>query len=163
MKLIVVAGESEPGELPELHDEITDIILVAPAPDSVIEWATQQPTFLTVVSKNASDIDDRLLELVVTIVEDPRPHLRAAQFASRGDLAFLAWNDSDEHHAVLEFLSNVGVPVLDIGDGYVELVLDRSVDVEALVARVTASVLKTVRGEIADLLRTRRRSGNSKV
>ena len=164
MRLIVIPSDADPEELPELPDEFTQLILSMPASESVLSWALEQAAPVVIVSTATKDISEEVLEEIAEVIETPDPDTYCASLAERGDLAMLAWADTPERHRQLRMLTSQDVPVLDIADDFQELVLDDTPDIDDIVARVTAEVLKTVRAEIQEMLRSRRfRSAANKV
>ena len=113
-------------------------------------------------------MSDEVLESVSQVVEvdDPRGYM--AEVAEEDDLVFMAWDNSETAYDNLRTLTKKDVHVLDMNDGFRELVIDQTPDYDDLVAnltaRITANVLKTLRAEMQELSRNRRyRSGSPKV
>lgn len=160
MRIIVLPHQFDTPELPDLPEDVDEIVLALPAPNSIIEWSIEQSPSVTLVSRDGSEVDDETLESVSELVEDSNPIQHAASVAVEGDLALIGWDDSAEHYAALQAFVAAGVRCLDMTDGYQELVLDSSIDIDEIVARVTADVLKIVRSEMSDMLRSRRYRGS---
>lgn len=150
--------------MPELPDEFTQVWLSLPAAAAVLEWALEQPAPLVLVTQSADSLDDETLESASEVIEAEDPDGFCCASAAEDDIVLLAWEDTPARHRHIRTLAANRVPVLDLADGFVELVLDDAPDVDDIVARVTAEVLKVVRAEMAEMLRSRRfRSAGPKV
>lgn len=164
MKIITIPHPTLTSELPDLPDDVDEIVLTHPAPAEVLQWAIEQSPSVTLVAQSSSDIDDDTLESISELIEHDSPIEYVASVATEGDLALIGWDDSDEQHTALQAILDADVRCLDMTDGYQELVLDSRIDVDEIVARVTSEVLKIVRAEMSDMLRSRRyRSSGPKV
>lgn len=163
MRLIVIGAEPDEDEdFPELPpNEVREIIVAAPASDPVYLWAIGQDVPVTAIERRAEDVSDEILEGISELIEHPNPGAKAADMAQFGDVVFLSWDGSAERYEMLRALKDKGVGVLDISDGYQELVIEGMPDLDQMVAqitaRVTAEVLKAVRQEMQEMQRTRRR------
>lgn len=163
MRLFIVGAQpTDEDDLPELPpNEIREIIVAAPVSDPVYLWATSQGVPVTAVVSDPAELSDAILEEISELIEDAKPDDAAIAMARFGDVVFLAWDGSTRRYAQLRALKDRGIGVLDIADGYQELVIDGSPDIDQMVqqitARVTAEVLKVVRQEMQDLMRQRRR------
>lgn len=163
MRLFVIGAEpQEDEEFPELPpNEVREIIVAAPASDPVYLWAVAQDVPVTAIVHSAEDVSDEILEEISELVEHPNPAALAADIARFGDVVFLAWDGSASRYECLRTLKDKGIGVLDISDGYQELVIDGMPDIDQMVAqitaRVTSEVLRVVRQEMQEMLRSRRR------
>lgn len=164
MKLLVVPHPTDVPDLPDLPDDVSEIVLTLPSPEEVVQWAIEQGPSVSLVTREGADLDDETLESVTELIETDDPVAWCATLVTEGDLALIGWDDSDTQHTLLASLTSLGVRALDLTDGYQELVLDASIDVDEIVARVTSEVLKIVRSEMQEMLRSRRyRSSGPKV
>lgn len=163
MRLYVIGAEpDEDEEFPELPpNEVREIIVAAPASEPVYLWALSQEVPVTAIVRSAAEVSDEILEGISEIVEHPNPGAKAADMALFGDVVFLSWDGSADRYEILRALKDKGIGVLDIADGYQELVIDGMPDIDQMVAqittRVTAEVLKVVRQEMQEMQRPRRR------
>lgn len=149
-------------ELPDLPDDIGQIYLATDDTDTrMLEWAFEQTAGVVLVGSLELDItEDQIEDQIEDVVDTDDPSGYMIGLITATDLAFMAWADTDTRHKELSALTAKGVTVLDMTDGYQRLVLDDRPDMESMIrqitARVTADVLKTVRAEMQDMLRTRR-------
>lgn len=106
---------------------------------------------VTLVTQAEAAVDEDLLDSVgdLVIAEDPEDYVLSR--AMPGDVALLSWDESQEAYDRLRILNRSGVTVLDPDDDYIEVVLDKNVDLEDLVdlitRRVTTDVLEILREE----------------
>ena len=107
-----------------------------------------------VVTADPESLPEALLDQVSDVTEDEDPLAYVISRGIPGDVALLAYEDSDESYRVLERLNRQGVTVLDTNDDYVEVTIDEEMSMEDLIEtitqRVTADVLRIVRQELGD-------------
>jgi hypothetical protein len=107
---------------------------------------------ITIVTAKDSGLDEDVLDSVSDVVETDDPHRYILSRVMPGDVALLGWDESEEAYETLRILNRSGVTVLDPADEFVEVVLDKSIDLEDLVdiitRRVTTDVLQTLREEM---------------
>ena len=161
MRLFILGNDVE--ELPELRGRFTQIVVSWPSSDKIVEWATSSEVPTTLVAKDASALDDKLLDNIEEIVETDDPESTIVDWAEETDLVFMSW--SDDRYEQLKSLCENDVPVLDMNDNFQELVLDDENEpelddfddlVRAISTRVITEVLKVVRAEMAELAKPRR-------
>lgn len=118
---------------------------------------------VTIFSQSTDDFDEEILDLVSS-VDDTESLLPLAtdlpRVLSGEDIATIAWDGSDAQYRLVEQLIAHGVSVLDMSDGFAEMEIGQTPDVDYLVqhisARVTAEVLRVVRAEIREQFSARR-------
>lgn len=165
MKLIVLGNVFE--DLPDLPDEFTQILVSSENPQ-IVEWALESIAPVVLVAPEVSALSDEILDELSEVVESDDPDTYIVDAAVAGDLAFITWEDTPVRYRQLTSLLKKNVAVLDMADGYQELAIEDTADLEALAkeltTRITADVLKTVRAEMQEMLRSRRfRSSGPKV
>lgn len=164
MRLFLIGAvddDDDDDDLELLPNEVREIIIAAPASDPVYLWATGTGVPVTVVTDDAGSVPDAILEELSELIENPRPDDYVTAMAEDTDLVCMAWDGSANRYRQLRSLNDRGVAVLDHSDGYQELVIEGTPDIDQLVAqittRVTAEVLKVVRQEMQETARPRRR------
>lgn len=118
---------------------------------------------VSIFTQSAADFDESTLDLVSSI-EDTESLLplttHLPNVLSGEDIAALAWDGSDAQYRLVEQLIALDVSVLDMSDGFAEMEIGQTPDVDYLVqhisARVTAEVLRVVRAEIREQFSARR-------
>lgn len=106
---------------------------------------------ITLVTRAETSVDEDVLDSIgdLVIAKDPEEYVLSR--AMPGDVALLSWDESQEAYDRLRVLNRSGVTVLDPDDDYIEVVLDKNVDLEDLVdlitRRVTTDVLQSLREE----------------
>jgi hypothetical protein len=134
----------------DFDNEEYDRVYVVESAQGVVELLTDSSA-VTLVTQAEASVDEDLLDSVgdLIIAEDPEDYVLSR--AMPGDVALMSWDESQEAYDRLRTLNRSGVTVLDPDDDYVEVVLDKNVDLEDLVdlitRRVTTDVLQTLREE----------------
>lgn len=150
MNLLVLSVSDFPEEFP--WDDIKDAYVLDTGTLDDYDCAEEANTY--VVTSDASNIPEELLDSLSDVIEVDDPVEYVLSRGIPGDLACLNYDDSDESYRLLERLNNSGVTVLDVSDEWVEVVLDKKMDIEDLVntitQRVTADVLRALRAEFGD-------------
>lgn len=152
MKLLILSAVEFPDEFP--WEEFTQMIIadtgsLEALPD---DDATHIPIY--VVTADPEGLSEALLDQVSDVVEDEDPLAYVISRGIPGDVALLAYEDTDDSYRVLQRLNKQGVTVLDTNDDYVEVTIDEEMSLEDLIdtitQRVTADVLRIVRQELSD-------------
>lgn len=158
MNLLVLSLCEFPEEFP--WDELKDAYVAHTGPLDDYGVAGLANTYI--VTDNASEISEDLLDEVADVIEVDDPVDYVISRGIPGDIACMPYDDSEESYAILERLNNSGVTVLDTNDEWVEVVIDKKMEIEDLVntisRRVTADVLRILRAEFGDTRRARFRS-----
>ena len=152
MNLLVLSGVEFPEEFP--WEEFSQMIVVddGELEDFPAEEANRVPTYI--VSAASDEIPETLLNQVSDVLDDDDPMAYVISRGVPGDVALLAYEDTDECYRILERLNKQGVTVLDTNDDYIEVTIDQEMSIEDLIEtitqRVTADVLRIVRQELGD-------------
>lgn len=157
-----VDDDDDDDDYPELlPNEVRELIIAAPAAEPVYLWATSMGIPVTVVTEDAKNVPDAILDEISELIENPRPDDYVTAMAEDTDVVFMGWDGSTRRYRQLRALNDRGVGVLDLKDGFQELVIEGTPDIDQLVAqittRVTSEVLKVVRAEMQETARPRRR------
>jgi hypothetical protein len=162
-------------ELPDLTEELDEIylhdnynVVIAGEEKTFMDWAIEHAASVILVLSDPSTLAEEYLEEVSEILESDNPEQTMLELINEDDVALVSWDDTPKAHAQLSALCAKDVGIMDMADEYKQIVMDTSTDINALVkeitAKVTADVLKTVRAEMQELVRSRRfRSGPPKV
>lgn len=150
MNLLVLSVAEFPDDFP-WDDVKTAYVLDSGTLD---DYDVAEFTSTYVVTSDAGNIPEGLLDSLSDVIEVDDPVEYVISRGIPGDLACLDYDDSDESYRLLERLNNSGVTVLDVSDEWIEVVLDKKMEIEDLVntitQRVTADVLRVLRAEFGD-------------
>lgn len=138
-----------PDEFDETAIDVGDFAQILVLEDAVSAVAMLGEGSVTLIATSDNLVDEEVLDSLADIVTTDVPDRYLLSRALPGDVALMRWDDSDTAYERLRVLNRSGVTVLDPFDDYIEVVLDKTVDVQDLVdlitRRVTADVLQTIR------------------
>lgn len=148
---ILILGQAVQ-ELPEMPAEIDQIWLTYPGDQALLDWSLSSGAAVTLVSKSPSKIPDEVLDQVADVQKASDPRSMLLEEAAPGDVFLLSWDDSDEMHSALSDLTDKGVTVQDLSDGFQQLVLQDPLEelMKAITESITRDVLRTVRAEMRE-------------
>jgi hypothetical protein len=138
--------------------------------DTFLEMAASAGVPVSIFTENMASLSDEVLDQVASVeeVSKIKQQLSISPLLTTDAIACMTWTGSDADYRLLEFLQSHDMVVLDMADGFAELQIGESPDIDELVKvitdRVTAEVLKTVRAEMKEMLSSRRwRSGSPRA
>lgn len=148
---ILILGQAVQ-ELPEMPPDIDRVWLTYPGDAALLEWSLSSGAAVTLVSKNPSKIPDEVLDQVADVQKASDSRAALIEEAGPDDVFLLSWDDSDEMHAALSVLTDKGVTVQDLSDGFQQLVLQDPLEelMKAITESITRDVLRTVRAEMRE-------------
>lgn len=152
MNLLVLSIAEFPDAFPRDQFDHAYVADTGNLADYPIDELDQMPTYL--ITDDPDAVPEQHLNAATDLIEVEDPVAYVISRGIPGDVAVLAYDDSDSSYAVLERLNRAGITVLDPSEDWIEVVIDKSVQIEdvidAITERVTADVLRIVRAELAD-------------
>lgn len=152
MRLIVLGDEAN--DLPEMPTAVSEIWTYFPGGDDVLQWVIDSGLAVTLVAADPSEIPDEVLDAVVQVIESDNPEKYLVDNAFPSDVVLMSWRDTDDQHRMLGRLSDRGVAVQDMLDGFRQLLLEDPIKelAKQITEQVTREVLRQVRAEVREYL-----------
>lgn len=149
MNLLVISVVEFPEEFPWEQFTATYVADTGTLADYSIDAAERSLTHL--VTASPDEIPESLLNVAASFIEVEDPIAYVVSRGIPGDVAVMAYSDTEEDYEVLERLNKAGITVMDPQEEWIEVVIDKTVHIEdvidAIAERVTADVLRILRAE----------------